>query len=77
MRVADEVVRASYYRKNKPGMARMNPMSIFKDPQLLKAINQVYSKIIRGEQLTEEDRYLYESQIGTRIRRVKTGRIAI
>ena len=52
-------------------------MSIFKDPQLLKAINQVYSKIIRGEQLTEEDRYLYESQIGSKIRAVKTGRIGI
>ncbi len=52
-------------------------MSIFKDPQLLKAINQVYSKIIRGERLSEEDRYLYESQIGTRIRNVKSGRIAL
>ncbi|PKK91191.1 MAG: hypothetical protein CVV64_05325 [Candidatus Wallbacteria bacterium HGW-Wallbacteria-1] len=48
--------------------------SILKDEELLKKINQILMKSIRGLPLTTEERLLYQNHLGKKIQEVKSER---
>lgn len=50
------------------------PSSIMKDEELLKKINEILMKSIRGLPLTPEERKLYQDHLGKKIQKVKSER---
>jgi hypothetical protein len=48
--------------------------SIFSDEKLLKRLNEILLKSMRGLPLTEEEQQIYDKHLGSKIKKVKDSR---